>query len=245
MPARRLLICLVLLTSWGGTTYGWTSPVIIGLGAACWRSRRPGWSRPGTRPSRSSAEAVPRPTSHRVRDLADCRASACSRERYLPTYLQIVTGVTATTPGCMLLPLIAGLLVNVRLLRGTQSARTGHYRPTHSRAALPPRTCHLLSRWAPDLTSNTPAVPAGAGPGIGLFLPSWSFMSDTAARRDSVRQPSVNFAPARSAAHRSALDRGACSSPATASCRRLLASGGRPPQRAAGSARSRRQASPT
>ena len=28
------VICLVLLTSWGGTTYAWTSPVITGLGAA-------------------------------------------------------------------------------------------------------------------------------------------------------------------------------------------------------------------
>jgi MFS family permease len=28
------VIGLVLLTSWGGTTYAWTSPVIIGLGAA-------------------------------------------------------------------------------------------------------------------------------------------------------------------------------------------------------------------
>ena len=63
------VINLVLLTSWGGTTYAWTSPVILGLAAPRWPSARPGWSRPGTPPTRSSRYgcSATRPSASRPR----------------------------------------------------------------------------------------------------------------------------------------------------------------------------------
>ena len=46
---------------------------------------------------------------------------------YLPTYLQIVTGVSATNSGLLLLPLIGGLLVT-SISSGRLIARTGRYK---------------------------------------------------------------------------------------------------------------------
>src|SRR5579864_4034874 len=123
------VISLVLLTSWGGTTYAWTSPVIIALGAAA-----VAFGAAWLVSARYAAEPVI--PLRLFRDRTFCIAAAISlitgiamfgAISYLPTYLQIVTGVSATASGLLLLPLIGGLLVT-SISSGRLITSTGHYK---------------------------------------------------------------------------------------------------------------------
>jgi EmrB/QacA subfamily drug resistance transporter len=147
------VISLVLLTSWGGTTYAWTSPVIIGLGAgalafgAAWLVS-----------ARYAADPVI--PLRLFRDPAFRIACAISlitgiamfgAISYLPTYLQIVTGVSATGSGLLLLPLIAGLLVT-SISSGRLITRTGHYKAYPARWTTRPPTWSPASTWTASST---------------------------------------------------------------------------------------------
>jgi predicted MFS family arabinose efflux permease len=121
--------CLVLLTSWGGTTYAWSSPVVLVLAAVAVaagvvfvlverRAAQP------IIPLHLFAErnfTVPTIVGL-VTAVAMFGAIA-----YLPTYLQMVTGMGAVRSGMLLLSLIAGLgLATVASARVV--SRTGRYK---------------------------------------------------------------------------------------------------------------------
>ena len=124
------VISLVLLTSWGGTTYPWRSP----------RDHRPrrgdagaGRGLAGLGPARGGpgypAAAVPWPRFSIACAISLILGIAMfGAITYLPTYLQIVTGVSATDSGLLLLPLIIGLLVTSitsgRLIAGPATIRS-------------------------------------------------------------------------------------------------------------------------
>jgi EmrB/QacA subfamily drug resistance transporter len=193
------VISLVLLTSWGGTTYAWTSSVIIGLGAAtlvlsvAWLVT-----------ARYAADAVIplrlfRDPTFRIA----CAISLITGVgmfgaiSYLPTYPQIVTGVSATGSGLLLLPLIVGLLIT-SISSGRLIARTGHYRAYPlAGTALAATGLYLLSTMGvrtSHLASSLYLLVLGLG--IGLFLQVMVLVvQNTAARRDlGAATSSVNFA---------------------------------------------------
>jgi EmrB/QacA subfamily drug resistance transporter len=193
------VICLVLLTSWGGTTYPWRSPVIIGLGAAA-VALTAAWL--------ISARRAPDPVIP-LRLFRDRTFTiACSISlilgvamfgaiSYLPTYLQIVTGVSAIKSGLLLLPLIVGLLAT-SITSGRLIARTGRYKiyPIAG-TALAGLGLYLLSR----LTVGTTHLVSSAymlilGLGIGMFMQVMVLIvQNSAARRDlGAATSSVNFA---------------------------------------------------
>src|SRR5215475_3044260 len=164
---------LVLVTSWGGTTYAWGSAVIIGLSVAT-VAFAGGWL---VSARRAADPVIP------LRLFADqafwiaCAISLVlgvamfGAISYLPTYLQIVTGVSPTVSGLLLLPLIAGLLVTV-ISSGRRIATTGRYRlyPIAG-AALAAAGLFLLSRLGlhtSHLTSSLYMVVLGLG--IGLIM---------------------------------------------------------------------------
>jgi EmrB/QacA subfamily drug resistance transporter len=121
--------CVVLATSWGGTTYPWGSPVVIGLFvasvvlvAAWWLS------------ARSAAEPVlpPRLFRNPVFSVSAGIALAAGFAMfgsisYLPLFLQVVHGVSATLSGVYLLPMVGGLLVT-SIGSGQLITRTGRYK---------------------------------------------------------------------------------------------------------------------
>jgi predicted MFS family arabinose efflux permease len=90
---------------------------------------------------------------------------------YLPTYLQIVTGVSPTVSGLLLLPLIGGLLVTI-ISSGRRIATTGRYRQYPIVGALLAGVgVFLLSRLGlhtSHLTSSLYMVVLGLG--IGLIM---------------------------------------------------------------------------
>jgi EmrB/QacA subfamily drug resistance transporter len=193
------VISVVLLTSWGGTTYAWTSPVIIGLGAAT-LALGTAW----LVSARYAADPVIplrlfRSQSFRIA----CAISLVvgigmfGAIAYLPTYLQIVTGVSATGSGLLLLPLIGGLLVT-SITSGRLIARTGHYKAYPvAGTALAAVGLYLLSTLSvrtSHLASSLYLLVLGLG--IGLFLQVMVLIAqNTAAHRDlGAATSSVNFA---------------------------------------------------
>ncbi len=121
--------CLILMTSWGGTEYAWSSPVIIGLAAAGVlllglfvlvenRAREP------MLPMRLFGNQV----------FALCGIlsfivgfAMFGALTFLPTYMQYVEGASATASGLRMLPMVFGLLIT-SMASGTIVGRTGHYK---------------------------------------------------------------------------------------------------------------------
>ena len=193
------VVCLVLLTSWGGTTYAWSSPMIIGLGtatlvlAAAWLVS-----------ARYAAEPVI--PLRLFRDQTFNIACAISlilgiamfgAISYLPTYLQIVTGVSAITSGLLLMPLIAGLLIT-SISSGRLIARTGHYKAYPvAGTAIAALGMYLLSTMRVGTTHLASSLyMLVLGLGIGLFMQVMVLIvQNGAARRDlGTATSSVNFA---------------------------------------------------
>ena len=120
---------LTLATSWGGTTYPWASPTIIGLFvgsiavlvAFVFVEKR------------AAEPILP------IRLFADPVFTVCcvlsfvvgfamlGALTFLPTYMQFVDGVSATVSGLHTLPMVAGLLAT-SLTSGVIVGRTGRYK---------------------------------------------------------------------------------------------------------------------
>lgn len=120
---------LTLATSWGGSTYAWSSPMIIGLFAASvvalaafvWVESH-----------------VPEPILP-IRLFASPVFTVCcilgfivgfamlGALTFLPTFMQFVNGVSATESGMRTLPMVAGMLIT-SIGSGQIVGRTGRYR---------------------------------------------------------------------------------------------------------------------
>ncbi|MEU0565155.1 MFS transporter [Nonomuraea sp. NPDC005983] len=121
--------CLVLITTWGGTVRPWTDPVIVGLAVAA-LAMLAGW----VLVERRAAEPVLPLGLFGIR--AFTMASIVGfvvgfgmfgALTYLPLYLQVVHGVSATLSGVYLLPMMAGMLT-MSVVSGQIISKTGKYR---------------------------------------------------------------------------------------------------------------------
>ncbi|MFH1330918.1 MAG: MDR family MFS transporter [Actinomycetota bacterium] len=121
--------CLLLVTVWGGTQYPWASPTIIGLAAA-------GGVLTVLFLGREHFAAEPilplRLFRNRVFSLTGGAAfilglSMLGGIIFLPLFLQVVTGASATNSGLLLLPLMVGI-VSMSVTTGRIITRTGRYK---------------------------------------------------------------------------------------------------------------------
>src|SRR5207244_3066491 len=118
-----------LVATWGGTTYEWSDPVILGLaagGLVLWvlffLSQR-----------RASEPIIPLWLFRsRIFDIATIIAlivvgiGMFAVIGYLPTYLQMVYGYTATESGLLLIPMVVGLMATA-VSSGQLISRIGRY----------------------------------------------------------------------------------------------------------------------
>ncbi|MBM7439873.1 MFS transporter [Streptomyces sp. HB132] len=121
--------CLVLLTSWGGTEYAWGSRTILGLAAGA----------AGTTllflvvEHRAAEPVIPlrlfRDSVFNVTSLVGAVVGVAlfGAASYLPTYLQMVEGVSATESGLLMLPMMGGIVI-ASVVSGQLVSRTGRYR---------------------------------------------------------------------------------------------------------------------
>ncbi|MFF6890579.1 MFS transporter [Streptomyces microflavus] len=121
--------CLVLVTSWGGTEYAWFSRTILGLTAGAvvttllfvaveHRAAEP------IIPLRLFRDSVFNVTGLVGAVVGVALFGAAS---YLPTYLQMVDGASATESGLLMLPMMLGI-VGGSIVSGQLITRTGRYR---------------------------------------------------------------------------------------------------------------------
>jgi EmrB/QacA subfamily drug resistance transporter len=121
--------CLILMTSWGGVEYPWSSPLIIGLGLA-------GVALLGLFvlvERRAKEPMLPmRLFRNGVFTLCGILSfivgfAMFGALTFLPTFMQYVEGVSATASGLRLLPMVLGLMITA-IASGTVVGRTGKYK---------------------------------------------------------------------------------------------------------------------
>ncbi|MFF8841517.1 MFS transporter [Streptomyces sp. NPDC015127] len=166
--------CLVLLTSWGGTEYAWDSRVVLGLAAGAAASTVlflvvEHFAPEPIVPLRLFRDPVFVVTSLVGAVVGVALFGAAS---YLPTFLQMVDGASATESGLLMLPMMGGIVV-ASIVSGQLISRTGRYRvyPVAG-GAVSVVGMWLLSR----LEADTPRLEysiwqAVLGIGIGLVMP--------------------------------------------------------------------------
>ncbi|OBG56373.1 MULTISPECIES: MDR family MFS transporter [unclassified Mycobacterium] len=162
---------LTLATSWGGTTYPWGSPTIIGLFAGsvvalCLFA----WVE-----SRAAAPILPTRLFGSPVFTVCCVLSfvvgfaMLGALTFLPTYMQFVDGVSATTSGLRTLPMVIGMLTT-SMGSGVIVGRTGRYKvfPVAGTAVMAV-AFFLMSRMDPStsvLVQSLFLVILGAGIGM-------------------------------------------------------------------------------
>jgi EmrB/QacA subfamily drug resistance transporter len=164
---------LTLATSWGGTRYPWGSPTIIGLfvGAAAALGVFVAVER------RAAEPILP------IRLFGSSVFTVCcvlsfvvgfamlGAMTFLPTYMQYVDGVSATTSGLRTLPMVVGMLIT-STGSGTIVGRTGRYKvfPVVG-TALMALAFFLMSRMEPStsaLVQSLYLIILGAGIGLSM-----------------------------------------------------------------------------
>ncbi|HEX5595145.1 MAG TPA: MDR family MFS transporter [Micromonosporaceae bacterium] len=169
--------CLILVSTWGGGQYAWTSPTILGLvagtilaGIAFVLVER-----------RAAEPIVP---LHLFRDLnfnlstfggLIIGIAMFGAIAYLPTYLQMVTGASATVAGLLMIPMMGALLLT-SMLSGFYVSRTGRYKWLTIAGSVFVAVALVLFS---TLTVDTPVwvicvylavMGAGLGPGMQLLV---------------------------------------------------------------------------
>lgn len=121
--------CLVLMTSLGGVSYPWGSWQIIGLGVL-----GVALLVPFVLVERRAAEPVLPLKLFTIRTFALCSVigfvigfAMFGSMTYLPTFLQVVQGVSPTMSGVHMLPMVAGMLIS-STASGQIVSRTGRYK---------------------------------------------------------------------------------------------------------------------
>nr|WP_256341649.1 MFS transporter [Streptomyces sp. TLI_105] len=166
--------CLVLLTSWGGTEYAWDSRVILVLacgaaGTALLFLVVEHFAPEPLIPLRLFRDSVFTVTALVGAVVGIALFGAAS---YLPSFLQMVEGASATESGLLMLPLMGGIVI-ASVVSGQLISRTGHYKiyPVIG-GAVSVLGMWLLSR----MDTDTPRLQhslwqAVLGTGIGLVMP--------------------------------------------------------------------------
>ncbi|MEU3089920.1 MFS transporter [Streptomyces massasporeus] len=166
--------CLVLLTSWGGTEYAWGSRMILGLAAGAAAATVlflvvEHFAVEPLIPLRLFRDSVFNVTGLVGLVIGVGLFGAAS---YLPTYLQMVDGVSATESGLLMLPMMAGI-VGASIIAGRLISHTGRYKAFPILGGVLSVTgMWLLSR----LEVGTPRLHysiwmAVLGAGIGMVMP--------------------------------------------------------------------------
>jgi len=163
------ITAIVLMTTWGGSEYAWSSPVILGLGATALalvgafvfverRARSRSCPAPVPGPCSASARACPR---HRVA-MFGCIS-------FLPLFLQVAVGF-----GHQLRPAPRALMIGMlgaSVFAGQIVTRTGRYRvlPIAARPSRPSASSSCRP-WTPPPAPESGLYMTLLGIGLGLSM---------------------------------------------------------------------------
>ncbi|MER5442635.1 MDR family MFS transporter [Streptomyces sp. NPDC002790] len=182
------ILALTLLSSWAGTTYAWTSP-LIGALALVSAAALAGF----VAVERRAAEPVIPPRLFRDRNFGVAQvlsftsgAAMLAAATYLPQYMQHVRGMSATGSGLLLLPLMLGMM-GAQLTIGRRVSNGGRYRPypLAGGALATAGALALLLLGTGTATWAASALTLALGVGLGCLLqPSMLITMNSAEPRD-------------------------------------------------------------
>lgn len=177
------VVTLILVMVWGGDRLAWSSPTILALGAASlaaviafvWQERRAQEPIIPLRLFRSRVVALAFVAS------LGAGAAMMAAGSFLPLFLQVVAGASATTSGLALAPMMVSLTVS-SMVAGNLMTRIGRYKvfivvgPALTIAGLAGLTqLDDTAPWATLLPSVTLL-----GLGMGLFMPTTTTLTQNA-----------------------------------------------------------------
>ncbi|MCW5770417.1 MAG: MFS transporter [Rhodospirillaceae bacterium] len=165
---------LLLLLAWGGNTFAWTSPVILGLGAlaiallvvfAGWEMRAPD----PLLPPQLFANRVFRAASIVIFFSTMAMLGSVS---FMPLYLQLAAGVSASNAGLLIIPLTFGIVVG-STISGRVMMLTGRYKWLPIVGMVIGTACFGVFAFTTTAHSALlhGAVMGGIGTGIGMCFP--------------------------------------------------------------------------
>jgi len=166
--------CVLLVTVWGGDRYGWGSPAILGLaamgalllGAFAVQEQRA--SEP-VLPPRLFRDPVFRVATATLFLIGVAMFGAIV---FLPLFLQVVVGASATSSGLLLLPLMAGIVAS-SVVVGRVISGTGRYRwyPVAGTALITVAMGLLATMDANTSRTTASWYVAVLGVGLGTVMP--------------------------------------------------------------------------
>ncbi len=167
------IVALLLVSVWGGTTYAWSSPVIISLGLLCMVALAAFLLVETRAPEPILPLEIFR---DRVVAVAAAMLFITGAVMFgglvsLPLFLQAVVGVSATSSGLLLLPLIGGLLLSV-ITSGRLITRWGRYRmfPIIGTALMAGGVGLMATMTVDTMPARVSLYMVIVGLGIGLVL---------------------------------------------------------------------------
>lgn len=190
--------CIVLFTTWGGAEHAWGSSTILALiGAAVL------FLLVLTFVERRSSEPIVPVHLFRLRTFSVSSsiglllgAAMFGAVSFLPLFLQVVTGASATSSGLLLLPLMLGFLV-ASMVAGQLMTRTGRYRRYPiAGMAIASVGMYLMSTMGADTTRTTvSAYMVLLGVGLGLTMPTLVLATQNTVPREDLgaATSAVNF----------------------------------------------------
>jgi EmrB/QacA subfamily drug resistance transporter len=190
--------CLVLLTTWGGREYAWGSPMILSLGGGALVLL--GLLMVVER--RVAEPVVPiHLFSNRTFNVATSVSfiigvAMFGAISFLPLFLQVVKGASATNSGLLLLPLMLGLLTS-SMGSGQVITRTGRYKIfPMAGCAIAAVAMFLLSTMGPETTQfavTAYMVVLGVGIGFSMQTLVMAVQNDVSRTELGVATSSVSF----------------------------------------------------
>ena len=194
--------CGLLALSWGGNTYPWASPVILGLGVVAAASIAL-----LTITERRAAEPILPPRLFRNRIFVLCvlvigltAMGMFAAAVFLPLYFQLVQGASPTAAGLMIAPMMGGVIV-ASAGSGRLVSRTGRYKSLVTVGLFAATLSFATLAWS-ALTGGSAAmgevILVVLGLGIGVSFPNL-----TTAIQNAVERPELGAATAMSAFFRS------------------------------------------
>ncbi len=177
------VVPLLLALSWGGTTYSWDSPIIIGLFLFAFAM-----AVAFVLIERSAPEPILPLDLFRIRavTIALLAASLTSVAMFgallfIPLFIQAVTGSSATSSGTMLTPMMV-VMVLASTTAGQITARTGRYKPVFLVGlALVTVGTFLLSQLTAESPYSTVLLNlVVVGLGLGLVMPIFTLVVQNA-----------------------------------------------------------------
>jgi len=166
--------CVLLVTVWGGDRYEWGSPTILGLAAmgalllGAFAVQEQRTSEP-VLPPRLFRDPVFRVATATLFLIGVAMFGAIV---FLPLFLQVVVGASATSSGLLLLPLMAGIVAS-SVVVGRVISRTGRYRwyPVAGTALVTVAMGLLATMDANTSRTTASWYVAVLGVGLGTVMP--------------------------------------------------------------------------